>query len=635
MPRLALRIDSGAEPEALSRLVDRWQTLRPRSHRPVEEARTILPGFAALNRTLGFFANSGQPAVSEDGETYLWLDGELWDRAAAREALGQPLASLLSDPELCLRLYRRCGDRFIERMRGQFIVAVYEPARQRLLLGNDRYGFRPFFWRAAGGGFAGATELKAVLAAEARAPELDAVGVLELLSYGFQLGDRTLFKEVRVLPPGSRLVFHRGEARVEPYWRFRYPERKSGASERDLAAELAGRVRAACARQAEGPGRVGIALSAGLDSRIVAAALPPAAPPRFAYTHGYPDSLDVVGARRLAALYGMRHLHLLYCPDYLSAVGAAVVWKTEGCFPYFNATSPQYHHRLRPELDIILTGHAGPITGQTQLPIGPGERLHFDLESYLRSRMQVLPEAALRPLIAAGAWEEAWEALGQRFHASVAALGDQCRDVGDAYGAWSMDQRVARSVAHAGQVDRDDFEVRAPLLDYDVVDFFLQVPHRFRFAQRLYKRTLVEHFPEAARMPWSVSGGPVPGKPLAILTQFYLSGASRRLSRRIPALARRRRERIRNIHVVAADLRADAAFWRAIYDPFVAGDRFPDSLLDRAAARRLAEEHLAGTRNHAFAIACLSTLALVDRHFLAHGLQPPAPPDGVKLVARG
>ena len=92
MPRLALRVDPLAAPESLSRLCDQWEELLDRSHRRVEKSRTVLPGSAAVNLLLGFFPTGVQPAVSEDGQTYLWLDGELWDRAAAREAAGQPLA---------------------------------------------------------------------------------------------------------------------------------------------------------------------------------------------------------------------------------------------------------------------------------------------------------------------------------------------------------------------------------------------------------------------------------------------------------------------------------------------------------------------------------------------------------------
>lgn len=625
MPRLALLIDPGADPAALRRAADAWERLLDRAQRPTERCRTVLPGLAAVNLLTGFFPNRPQPAVSADGTLYLWLDGEVWDRAAARAATADPAgAPAENDAALCLELYLRDGDQFCERLNGQFVIAVWDTVRRRLLVCNDRYGFRPLFWGELDGALACGTEIKSVLAGLELRPMLDPGGTLELLAYGYQLADRTLFRGVHALTPGSRLVYEGGAVRVERYWRYRYPERVSRASEPELAEELARRMRIACARQAEGPGRVGMALSAGLDSRIVAAALPPTDPPRCAYTIGYPGSLDVLGARLLAETYGMRHLHMVPWEGHLAAVGPEVVWRTEGCFPFLHATSVQFHEQLRPELDILLTGHAGgALSGQSLLPLLPGDAARGDLEGYLFNRTLTLPPDRLRELLAPAAWNSEWEAARARFGGTVEELGDQRGRVGDAVIAWNMERRQARFINHSGQVDRVDFEVRAPLLDNDVVDFFLQVPYRYRFAQRLYKRTLADHFPEAARLPWSKTGGPVPGHPAAILAQFYGLGAWHQLQKKVPALARLSHDRTRSERVVADEMRRDIGFRSGILEPFLAGDAFPDSVLSRAAAQQAVTEHWAGTRNRWHEVACLATLALVSRHFLERGLEAP------------
>src|SRR4051812_16429716 len=111
MPRLALRIDPLAAPERLDRLIGTWERLLDRSTRPVEASRTLLPGFAAIQLLLGFFNSGPQPAVSDDAGVYLWLDGEIWDRALAIAGANLPPETSVSDPDLCLRLYQRFGDR--------------------------------------------------------------------------------------------------------------------------------------------------------------------------------------------------------------------------------------------------------------------------------------------------------------------------------------------------------------------------------------------------------------------------------------------------------------------------------------------------------------------------------------------
>src|SRR5205085_9150807 len=129
-----------------------------------------------------------------------------------------------------------------------------------------------------------------------------------------------------------------------------------------------------------------------------------------------------------------------------------------------------------------------------------------------------------------------------------------------AYTVWNLTVRQPRFTAQSGQVDRSDFETRAPLLDYDLVDFFEGVPYKYRFAQRMYKRAIATYYPEAARFPWSQTGGPIPGTPAAILGQFYLRGARRRLGRFVPARARAA-ERVHTTDELSEEMRGDGRFW--------------------------------------------------------------------------
>jgi asparagine synthase (glutamine-hydrolysing) len=630
MPRLALKIDPRAEIHDLHRLADRWELLLDRSARPLETARTVLPGLAAVNLLLGYFRNRAQPAVSADGTILVWLDGEIWDRKSAKEYAGVGSGEELTDPEILLRLYLRLGDSFCERLNGQFVAAVYDTVRRRLVVCNDRYAYRSLFWKLDGEAFACGTEIKSVLAAFDGNPEIDPGGVLELFAYSHQFGARTLFRGVRALPPAARLVFERGQVQIEQYWQFSFADQPSRASESELREELATRLRTACARQAGGPGRVGISLSAGLDSRMVIAALSGASEPlACAYTTGYDDSRDVLGGRLLASTYGVRHLHLVPSTGYIGAVGPEVVWRMEGLFPYVEATSLQFHNRLRPELDIVLTGHAGgPLSGQVLTPQPLVDPARFDLAGYLFRRKLQLPVEALQSLFSQKVWADHWATSRSRFYGAVESLGEQRRHIGDANIVMNMRWKQPRLTNHSPQVDRPDFEVRAPLLDYDLVDFFARVPYKYRFAQRLYKGTLAEHFPEAARLPWSKTGRPVPGHPAAILAHFYGRGVSRELVKRVPALRKRQNDHVRTCDVVADELRSDPVMRTGVLEPFVRGDSFPDDILDRDTAMRLIDEHWAGSHNHVGPLASLATVALIYRHFVEYGLQAPAAPRG-------
>jgi hypothetical protein len=304
------------------------------------------------------------------------------------------------------------------------------------------------------------------------------------------------------------------------------------------------------------------------------------------------------------------------------------VWRTEGAFPFLDSTSIQFHERTRPELDIILTGHGGgPLSGQQLMPLPVLDRRNFDLASYLFRRDLSAPPELLRKLFADRLWSSAWGPMRERYYAAVEALGDQRRSIPDAGIVMNLRWKQPRHTNHSPQVDRYDFEVRPPLLDYDVVEFFQSVPFRLRFAQRLYKRTLARHFPEAARLPWSKTGKPVPGGTAEILTDFYARCGRIYLEKKLPALSRLRRERVRTCHVVGDEMRRDTALKSGILDPFVNGDSFPDEILDRDTMRRLVDEHWSGAANHVDPLGCLATVALVYRQFVEHGLQAPPMPE--------
>ncbi|MGV3721153.1 MAG: asparagine synthase-related protein [Actinomycetota bacterium] len=621
MPRLALRIDPRGTAAAGRALADRWEALLGGSGRPVQTSRTVKPDVVAVNVLLGFFPNAPQPACSEDETILVWLDGEIWDHESARERAAVADDEQLSDTELCLRLYLKLGDAFCERLNGQFVIAVYDTVRRRLLLCNDRHGFRPVFWQTEADRFTCATEIKSLLAASERTPALDPAGVLELFAYGHQFGERTLFRSIQALPPGARLVFANGVVEISRYWRFTYADAPRRVRECDLLDDFEARLRRACTRQAVGPARVGMALSGGLDSRMICAALPQTTEARPAYTTGYPDSLDVDAARQLAQTFGMQHTHLVPEEGYLGRIASEVVWRTEGCFSFVDATSLQFHPRLREELDVIVTGHSGgALSGQT---LRPGSTSWEAIERMLSTATIQTSESSLRALIRDDVWASEWPAAQRRFSASVEELRSTCSPR-DAVITWNMERRQPRFTHHSAQADRYDFEVRAPFLDHEMVEFFQALPYRYRFAQRFYKLALANRFPAAAAIPWAKTGRPVPGSTAEILSEFYLGGAARQIVKRVPFLAKRKKDRVRTCRVIADEMRRGPQFRDEILEPFIAGPHFPDWLLNRDRARTLVQEHWAGDQNHWHELACLATLALAIRHFATAGIQAPA-----------
>ncbi|HZF67021.1 MAG TPA: asparagine synthase (glutamine-hydrolyzing) [Gemmatirosa sp.] len=131
-------------------------------------------------------------------------NGEVYNFRALREDLERSGARFLSgtDTEVVLRAYARDGAACLERLQGMFALAIWDEARQELLLARDRAGEKPLYYVAQPGLFAFASEVRALLASGVVDPCLDPDAIAVFLANGFAISPQTLVRGVRSLLPG-------------------------------------------------------------------------------------------------------------------------------------------------------------------------------------------------------------------------------------------------------------------------------------------------------------------------------------------------------------------------------------------------------------------------------------------------
>ena len=122
-------------------------------------------GLAARRLSIIDLETGDQPIANEDGT--LARRPERRDlqlpRAAARARAARGIASApTATPRSSLHLYEEHGDRFAERLRGMFAIAIWDARRRRLVLARDRFGIKPLYYRAIDGELAFASELRAL-----------------------------------------------------------------------------------------------------------------------------------------------------------------------------------------------------------------------------------------------------------------------------------------------------------------------------------------------------------------------------------------------------------------------------------------------------------------------------------------
>jgi asparagine synthase (glutamine-hydrolysing) len=485
--------------------------------------------FAAVNVLTGICGNLEQPAIAA-GQTVLFLDGEisnlseLWDTVVHAESKG-PVAH---PARACLDLYGLWGNDFVTRLDGQFNILLYDQANRSVRVFSDRLAYRPFYYCCAEGLALFGLEKKALFAVLGRTPPLDPMGTLELFTFGHNLDDRTIFSGVHAMPPAAMLEFKDSRQDVRRYWRPTYANRGPTASLDESAQELGRRLTRAVTRRAGGNRRFGIFLSGGLDSRAAAGALARVRGEATSFTFGPVDSPDFRYGRQLAAELGLVHHHLRNDETSLSELLPRVVWRTEGSLPFHQALSIAHHRQIRAEADVIFTGHFGDsVSGGHLLPALFLARNVRDLAEHILAKRSMLPVSTIRALFKRPFLEDALPELVRGIERSLLALDEDRLPL--AYNLWDMLVRQRRFTFCSPAVDRYTFEVVTPFTDNDVVDWMLSMPIRYLFGQRVYKRMIVQTFPEIAHVPWARTGRRISTHFAIDMTQQAVLFAGKRL----------------------------------------------------------------------------------------------------------
>jgi asparagine synthase (glutamine-hydrolysing) len=301
------------------------------------EAPGPRPGGAALGfRRLSIVDLSGghQPMANEDGQVWTVFNGEIYNHAELRRDLadaGHRFATDHSDTEVLVHGWEQWGVGLLPRLSGMFDFAVWDAAKRSLLLARDRHGKKPLFVGVLDDGatLVFGSELVALLAHPAVPRRLDPRGLEGLLLLDYAASPRTLLADVVALEPGSYLLWQArddGSARLEVA-RWHVPEPidpvLAELDDAGAVAELDRRLRRAVERRLMADVPLGVFLSGGIDSSLVAAYARELRPDLATFAIGFEEASfdESPHARAVARHLGTRHHeHILSADECLRAL---------------------------------------------------------------------------------------------------------------------------------------------------------------------------------------------------------------------------------------------------------------------------------------------------------------------------
>ena len=303
-----------------------------------------------------------EPSVHPDGLSAFIHNGEVYnfrDLRSDLESRGERFVSQ-SDGEVVHRLLRLDGADGLSRIEGMFALALWNERDRRLLLSRDRIGIKPLYYASLpGGGFAFASEPKAILELPGISARLDPEALSDFLSYGYVPFDRSLFAGIRKLPPAHRLLYddRTGKLEVTPYWAL---ERGRARDDPD---EMRSRLEEAVASHLVSDVPVGAFLSGGLDSSTVVSRAAPSsggAFPTFTVAYRDGDLEDVRYARIAAEAFGTaHHEELLDVGDLPTTLALAAEIYDEPIYDSTSLAVLELSRLARKSVKVVLTGDGG------------------------------------------------------------------------------------------------------------------------------------------------------------------------------------------------------------------------------------------------------------------------------------
>ncbi len=477
-----------------------------------------------------------------------------------------------------LGIYQKFGPAGLQGLNGSYAAAVWETLPARLTLVTDRGGLQPVYYWQDGEQLVFSSRVQAISSRPGFRRAVNPVAGFDLLAAEQMLDERTLFRDIQALPPAGLLAFENGRLEVRSYWQpvlYTPGDREPGEAE--AAAGLAWHVLSAVELLLDSlPGTDGngrppaapsprlpvppsprlpisasprpspaatLLLTGGLDSRLLAGALAELTRgrpdlPVAANTIGHEQARDVRYGREIARATGLPYTVLPSNPGYLVDYAAEYVLRTEG-------GSNVHASWILGELDYLAQTHSPAVFTGVGAEAVSGR--HWLAEQPVTTRAQALERLAearwtysraaglLRPEIRAYAPDASRESLRRTLDEAPS----------DTLLGWSDYFAFRQNRRHpTGNVLSGDVLVLEPYFENALVDYAFGLPPALRYQGRLFKKMIVERFPELAGIGYTDSGlllsDEIRGYSIAarvrMRMQEYRRRARRRLGRGLPFL---------------------------------------------------------------------------------------------------
>ena len=419
------------------------------------------------------------PAWNLSKNICLLFVGEHFEDAAEMPAgtKGGTAADNAGVADRLIALYEEGGAKLFEKLNGTFSGLLIDFRTKEIFLFNDRYGLSRIYYHQTAEAFFFASEAKALLKVLPETRGLDMKGLGEFFACHCVLQDRSLFKKVSVLPPGSVWTFNRGGiASKRRCFQLEALESQSILSESDYYEKLEETFRRVLPRYLRADDKIAMSLTGGLDSRMIMAwaRRDPSTLPCYSHRGMFRECLDARIGRRVARVCGQEHRTITVGDEFLRefpTLAERAVYVTDGAMDVSGATGIYVNRIAREQIaPVRLTGNYGGEILRHLIALGPAKLKNPFLDKTFMSYVSDGKDTLTREL-----------------------NGERPSFIAFKQVPW---HHYARFCLESSQLT-----IRSPYLDNELVALSYQAPRDLTTNRRLAERLITEGNPGLASFP--------------------------------------------------------------------------------------------------------------------------------------
>ena len=487
-------------------------------------------GFAFRRLSIIDLASGHQPMETADGQVCVVFNGEIYNFAELRRALegqGQVFRTR-SDTEVLLALYQHEGLDAFPRLNGMFACAFWDRRTSQLVLARDRIGKKPLYYYRDAHRVLFGSELKSILAYGGVERRVNLRALDEYVAHGYIVGEQAILDGIHRVAPAQTVVVRAGQVTTRSYWTLAFEPAASAPPESEAIERTADLVRQAVKRRLMSDVPLGAFLSGGLDSSTIVAVMAELSPrPVQTFSVGFEetDYSELEDARRVARHLGTDHHEMIIKPAALDVL-PDLVWHLDEPFADDSALATYYVcQAARQHVTVALSGDGGDevFAGYTQYQDLDRWRQLGRIPRWIRRG--VLPSLTRSLPFTWPAWNTLYAAAHLEDDGLAPMIGQYpylhgllyTEDVTRAlrgHDPLAESRRLRAGVRHLDSVSRlqyvdtlqylpadiltkvdrmsmaNSLEVRAPLLDYTLVEYVATLPVTYKMRSGVSKYLL-------------------------------------------------------------------------------------------------------------------------------------------------